>query len=131
MKLTLKRKTFTAQSTTGDLLLNGKFFCHTLEDSVCDDGSVEMAHKTAIPVGKYRIELEFSPKLWRILIRLLNVPGFRCIVISQGTSPHDTWGSILVGDELGEDAILRSTAAFDRLYSILLGTPEDILIEVC
>ena len=139
MKLTVQRKTFTTKSTTGDLLVNGAFFCHTLEDQVRgddpttpEDESVKVLHETAIPFGTYRVVMNFSPKFGKIMPRLLSVPGFDGILIHRGNSPHDTWGCILVGDELGEDTLRQSTPAFDRLYAILLAAPEgSIAIEVC
>lgn len=126
MLIEIKRKTFTDRSTTGDLFLDGVFFCHTLEDKVriddpltSIDESVKIPHKTAISTGTYKLIMNFSPKFGCIMPRLLDVPGFTGILIHRGNSPNDTWGCILVGDELGDDTIRKSTIAFNRLYAKL------------
>ena len=72
MKLTLVRKYKKQSYTIGDLLINGKFFCSTLEDADrgLDDSmsldkilSLKIAGITAIPYGTYNITLDvISPK---------------------------------------------------------------------
>ena len=76
MELTLRRKFKGAAYTIGDLSLDGKFFCNTIEDAVrdlpaeCPDTlrgkscacKEKVYARTAIPAGEYKITLEYSPR---------------------------------------------------------------------
>lgn len=76
MKLTLNRKFKGQTYTIGDLSIDGKFFCNTIEDAVrelpatCPDTPrgrsctcrEKVYSKTAIPAGTYKVTLQYSPK---------------------------------------------------------------------
>jgi len=53
--------------------------------------------KTAIPTGRYRVKLTYSPRFKRILPILISVPGFAGIRIHSGNSHEDTEGCLLPG----------------------------------
>lgn len=96
MKLELKRKNLAAQYTEGDLFINGRFFCNTLEDAVRGEGQ-KIPGETAIPAGEYKVQITWSPRFNKELPILLNVPMFAGIRIHPGNDKDDTEGCILVG----------------------------------
>ena len=54
MQIILKRKKFLSDRTIGELTINGKFKCYTLEDTVRPEG-VKIPGETAIPAGTYTV----------------------------------------------------------------------------
>ena len=143
MKLTLKRTRKSAACTIGELYINGKRFCYTLEDrdrglnsamSLDQIKKIKVQSETAIPTGTYAIDMDtISPKYSarganstyaRIafkLPRLVNVPGYSGVLIHIGNYPKDTDACILVGQSVASsgEAINGSTAAFWALYDEL------------
>lgn len=138
MELTLIRKYPKETYTIGQLYIDGKFFCNTIEDK--DRGlyqtmnSQEIKEKkvyaqTAIPYGRYRVTLNIqSPKFSTVekyrfckgyLPRLLSVPGFEGILIHIGNKATQSAGCILVGMNTKVGMVTESEATFKRLYSIL------------
>src|SRR5437588_5321023 len=87
----------------------------SLEDVVRADG-VKIPHETAIPAGRYTVDITFSPRFNRDLPLLLNVQGFLGIRIHPGNTANDTEGCILVGRHRAGNAITESRAAFDALF---------------
>lgn len=120
MELTLNRIFLGSSATIGELLINDKHLCDTLEDRVRPEGE-KVYGKTAIPEGKYEIELTHSPRFKKILPEILNVPNFSGIRIHTGNSSKDTEGCIIVGtwDGEKEDWVGSSKIAFDKLMSLL------------
>jgi hypothetical protein len=120
MELTLNRIFLGGSATIGELLINDKHLCDTLEDRVRPEGE-KVYGKTAIPEGKYEIELTHSPRFKKILPEILNVPNFSGIRIHTGNSSKDTEGCIIVGtwDGEKEDWVGSSKIAFDKLMSLL------------
>lgn len=106
--LYLKRQIFTDNSTIGDLYWEGgEFETNTLEDTCRrrsgPDGVLQLNEKifgeTAIPSGRYEIQMAWSEHFKRKMPFLLNVPFFTGIMFHWGNSPKDTFGCILVGHE--------------------------------
>ena len=120
MELTLNRIFLGGSATIGELLINDKHLCDTLEDRVRPEGE-KVYGKTAIREGKYEIELTHSPRFKKILPEILNVPNFSAIRIHTGNSSKDTEGCIIVGtwDGEKEDWVGSSKIAFDKLMSLL------------
>jgi hypothetical protein len=116
MNLKLVRKTFTEQSTVGELTVNGKFECFTLEDRVRAMGSPKVHGETAIPEGIYEVIVNFSDKFKKQLPLLLKVPNFEGIRIHSGNTRADTEGCILVGQSKAADFVGGSRAAFKVLF---------------
>lgn len=143
MNLKLLRKYKKETYTIGELYINGKFFCSTLEDK--DRGlaqtmpldiirSKKVAGETAIPSGNYKVIVNMSPKFKRILPRLLNVPGFDGILIHRGNSDKDSSGCILVGENKVVGKVINSTGYELKLVKLLSEIqarkePIDITIE--
>lgn len=152
MKLLLKRTYKKDNYTIGNLYINNKWFCSTLEcpDRGLNDNhfnsyiqSIKQKGKTAIPTGTYDITLdEISPKYSKKekykpiegkLPRLLDVPGFDGILIHCGNSVNDTEGCILVGKNKLKGRVCESTDTFFRLYKLLQKAKEknkDIKITI-
>lgn len=120
MELTLNRIFLGSSATIGELLINDKHLCDTLEDRVRPEGE-KVYGKTAIPEGTYEVKLTHSPKFKKILPEILNVPNFSGIRIHTGNSSKDTEGCILVGtwDGEKEDWVGSSKIAFDELMTLL------------
>ena len=129
MNIRVLRKTFTEESTIGELSVNGKFECFTLEDKV---RAVKVFGKTAIPAGIYEVTITFSEKFRKQLPLLMNVPNFAGIRIHPGNKATDTEGCILVGTTKGKDFVGNSRVAFKALFEKIQKalTKEKVLVEV-
>ena len=74
MELTLNRKVFNTEgdrATIGELLIDGEFFCYTLEDEVRAD-NVKVYGETAIPTGDYTVEITYSSRFKRDMPLIYN-----------------------------------------------------------
>lgn len=132
MNLELYRRAGTIGFTAGSLLINGRFFCYTLEDQ---ERATKIFAKSAIPRGTYKVTMTYSNRFKKVLPQLLNVPEFEGIRIHAGNTSADTEGCILVGDDNAElfDAFLaNSKKAMDRLMPLLMAAAkkEKIYIEI-
>lgn len=126
LECTLRREPGGITSTPGNWYIGQAWECFTLEDVERDDpnpdtpaNEAKVPGRTAIPRGRYEIELVWSPKFGRIMPRLLNVPGFEGILVHWGNTDRDTDGCILVGRERSAEFIGNSRSAFDSLYAKL------------
>lgn len=109
MKIEIIRKEFTEFSTIGDMLIDGEFFCYTLEDVV---RPVKIPRETAIPYGYYEVITNYSHRFKRIMPIILNVPGFDGVRIHGGNTAKDTEGCPLVGFIKDVDFVGQSKKAF-------------------
>ncbi len=141
MVITIVRKEFTDKYTMGELLLDGKFFCYTMEDTdrnVTENDTdakikqVKVPKRTAIPYGDYRIMLSFSKKLKRFLPILLDVPAFRGIRIHKGSTQDWSSGCILVGMKKLQNKLSDITNAENLLMEALkkVNETEPIYIKI-
>lgn len=138
MKLTLIRNGFTDESTTGELHINGRFECFTLEDVVREVAGAPVASwkipgKTAIPYGTYDVTVNLSTRFGVDLPLLRNVPGYDGVRIHAGNTAVDTEGCILVGQMRNANVIGRSRAALAILLPQIktaLRQHERIFIEI-
>lgn len=139
MKILVDRKWKKDTYTIGNLYVNGKLFCNTLEDkdrgikksdSLSTIKSKKVYGETAIPTGKYAVVLNIaSPKYaavkwyWNLckgmMPRLLNVPGFEGILMHPGNNPFDTYGCILVGKNTIKGQLTQSKDTFSKLYKLM------------
>lgn len=132
MKLLLLRDTFTDESTTGELFVDGVFECFILEDRVRPKG-VKVYGKTAIPEGVYEIVITKSVRFKRFLPLLLNVPKFSGIRIHPGNKAVDTEGCLLPGTKRARNVVFESRKAFDRLFTRIKAAKakgEKVTIEI-
>lgn len=143
MKLTLKRKFIGPDYTIGDLLIDGTFFCNTVEDvvrqlpSACPNTSKgrnctckeKVYAETAIPSGTYKVTIEYSPRFKRRLPYLHDVPHFIGILIHSGNTAKDSAGCIIVGFNTVKGKVTNSRATSDKLNAIL-AKEKDITIQI-
>lgn len=129
MDLKLIRKSFSENSTIGDLLVDGHYECYSLEDKV---RPVKIKGMTAIPAGAYEVVINYSQRFGKLLPLLLNVPNFDGIRIHAGNTHLDTEGCILVGKSKHIDFIGESREAFEALFNKLQAASfrEKIFIEI-
>lgn len=139
MELSLQRYRLSHEATGGDLSVDGVFECYTVELPVKDG-----LPGSAIPPGKYLIDLAPSPKflasedIWvkqfaSLIPHLLGIPHRSDILIHWGNSAHDTNGCILVGDIQEVNGVGASRVAFGVLHDKLVAARdrgEAISIEV-
>ena len=114
MKIQIKRLHKTANSTIGEMTIDGKFECYTLEDIERD---VKIKCETAIPKGTYKVIINQSNRFKKLMPLVLNVPNFEGIRIHPGNSNHDTEGCILVGQSRSVDYITKSRKAYEILFT--------------
>lgn len=139
MKLLLQRIYTCSEYTIGNLYINDKYFCDTLEDT--DRGldsamplakiqQLKIKDKTAIPTGTYNILMnvvspKYSKKQYYVDVckgmvpRLASVPAYEGVLIHVGNTAADTSGCILVGFNKVKGNVIYSKAAFNKLYNIL------------
>lgn len=146
MELKLIRKYKNKNYTIGNLYIDNKYFCDTLEDTDLGlDSSMTEAYikgmkvygKTAIPYGTYIIDMNtVSPRLktktWAKpyggkIPRLLNVKGFDGVLIHPGNTAEDTLGCILVGKNKVKGQVIQSQDTFKSLYNTLKGNNSIVL----
>jgi hypothetical protein len=131
MDLLLRRDPSDAVCTIGRLFVNGVFECFTLEDIVRDGPKVQ--NQTAIPPGRYRVDITHSPHFDRMLPLLVDVPGFTGIRIHAGNTAGDTDGCVLVGGSRAHDSIRGSQLALAALQPKIASAAardEPVWIEV-
>lgn len=129
MKLTIERLSSLHTCTPGSLFIDGEFECFTLEDVVREAPGVPVEQwkikgETAIPAGLYPVGITFSNRFQRRLPILGNVPGFDGVRIHSGNTSADTEGCILVGQEQGDESILKSRLALEALQEKITAAIE-------
>jgi hypothetical protein len=141
MKLELIRNTRSSESTIGDLLIDGQFFCYVLEDfdrgltssmSLAEITQKKVYAKTAIPKGTYKVVITFSPRFKQYMPLLLNVKGFQGIRIHSGNTAAHTEGCLIVGMTKSTNFVGQSKIAYSRLMAKLkkVEKTEEIIIEI-
>lgn len=134
MEIVVYRRWKKKEYTIGEMWIDGKKLCNTLEDT--DRGLTssmspavvskkKIPGKTAIPTGRYPVELTYSPRFKRELPLLGRVPGFSAIRIHAGNTAADTEGCILVGENKAVGMVLNSRAWLDVLLRKIDGAIAD------
>jgi hypothetical protein len=142
MRLRLERRYLGPEYTIGSLFINGEYLCDTIEDKVRDhnqDGDLDdpgekkVFGETAIPYGRYKVDLTMSPKFKRLLPIILNVPHFTGIRIHRGNTAKDSHGCPLVGENKAKGKVINSTKyeliVVERMLSAIRNQ-EEITIDV-
>ncbi len=113
--------------TTGELLVEGEFFCYTLELPWLNN----LAGKSCIPCGQYRVILSLSTRFKREMPRLIGVPGRLGILIHPGNTEADTEGCILLGKTRGDGAtVLDSRIAFGHFLEWLASVGNETNVTI-
>lgn len=136
IELELNRVYKKEKYTIGKLYVNGKYFSDTIEDKVRILNSFEdkVYGETAIPQGRYKVLVTYSPRFKRYLPELINTPFFKNIRIHSGNTEKDSEGCIIVGENKVKGKVINSRATLDKLMDILLPAAqrgEEIFITIC
>lgn len=118
MNLILTRKVFTEDFTLGELSIDDKFFCYTVEDKDRGD-SPKVYGLTAIPKGEYSMIVNMSNRFKKEMPLLLNVKGFEGVRIHSGNTAIDSLGCIIIGLTKTSIGVGYSRVAFIKLMEIL------------
>ncbi len=118
MEILVKRKFLGETYTVGDLLIDGEFFCNTMEDKVRPDG-VKVYGETAIPYGEYNVVITMSNRFKKLMPLVENVKGFEGIRIHPGNTEADTHGCLLVGINSVKGMITNSRDTYGKLYKLI------------
>ncbi len=147
MRITVHRVHDTGNQTIGYLLINGIYFCWTLEDEA---RASKVKGETRIGEGLYKLGImkqdtpltikhrkAYGP-WFKYHIEITKVPNFTGIYIHAGNNETHTDGCLLLGDTLHnpiiipKDPLLNSTQAVKRFYEIvypLLEQGKEVTIE--
>ncbi len=140
MRLTLKRIANRQTYCIGKLYINGKYFCDTLEDT--DRGlnsamseeelrKMKIKGETAIPVGIYKVILNYSPKYKKVMPLITNVKGYSGIRIHSGNIAKETEGCLLVGRNTIVGRLTDSRKCYEALFKRLQQKgSNDITIDI-
>ena len=128
--------------TIGTLSIGDDYFCDTLEDTVRDlnkDGDLEdygeikIWGETAIPYGRYKVLVTYSPKFRRDLPLILDVKHFTGIRIHRGATHRNTSGCVLVGRNTAKGR-LSEGEYYEKKLTMLLrqyqNENEEIFINI-
>ncbi len=118
LELHLQRTAHLADRTLGSITRNGVHQCFTCEDKVRPAGE-KVPGATAIPAGRYRVTVEYSPTFGKHLPRLQAVPGFAGILMHGGNGPLDTRGCILCGRHQDSTKIWDCAPAVQALIDMI------------
>lgn len=117
--------------TIGRFSADGVGLCDTLEDPVRllvdknsdgdydDAGEGKIKGRTAIPAGRYKVVLRYSPRFKRITPHITGVPGFKYILIHAGNTAADTDGCILPGLNNIKGRVLMSRPYEDKITALI------------
>lgn len=143
MNILSKRFEFGDDFTLSNVLIDGVLFngCpYILEDKVREvPGHAVSVWKlpgiTAIPVGKYKVVLDFSTRFKKQMLHLLDVQGYSGIRVHAGTTSLDTDGCMVTGltCDRSEGEVHRSRIAYKNLFVAVtdaLATGEEVWWEV-
>ena len=138
MEIVVDRRYRKESYTIGRMLINGQFFCNTLEppvrdlneNGVFDCGETKIEGNSAIPFGRYEVTLDVkSPKYsnftkypWAQLYdgylpRLVDVPHFEGVLIHVGNTVKDSAACLLVGKNTERGKVTSSTLTFCSLMN--------------
>lgn len=150
MEIKVDRKWKKEKYTIGRLYINGEFICNTIEDT--DRGltqsmseeeikSKKIYGQTAIPTGRYKVLVnivspKFSQKEFYMNVckgkvpRLEGVKGFSGILIHSSATADNVEGCIGVGFNTEIGRLTSIKEAFEKVYSKLSSSKEDIWITI-
>ncbi len=128
-------------STAAYVEVDGKFFCHSIEDVIREprEGrpigdwaalerwvlSWKVPGKTATPAGRYPVIIDISARFKKPMIHIQRVPGFTGIRAHGGLNPQQTEGCTILGDEIHQTAAGwrvsdgKSKPAVDRIFAVI------------
>ena len=132
MKILVRRLHKTETTSIGEMSIDGKFECYTLEDVERAPG-VKVFGQTAIPKGTYKVVVTPSNHFKRDLPLLVSVPNYEGVRIHPGNYAKDTEGCILVGRTKTVDMIGESKLAFEPLFEKIkaaIASDQEVTITI-
>lgn len=134
MILELKRDGF-IQPNLGKLFVDGKLLGQTLEDQDrhLEDGGEKIHGETAIPRGRYKVQLSFSRRFQRTMPEVLDVPEFKGVRIHGGNTEEDTEGCPLLGAVRTQTGVAQCGGVNQRLINLIEAAEirgEEVYLEV-
>ena len=138
MKLKLKRITLANTFTDGELYINDKFFCYTVEDKVRAKAGMwnkllKVYAETAIPYGTYPVLVTWSNRFQRMLTGIFNVPDFEGIRMHNGSTAKSSAGCpILSFKRIQPGVLFNDKNAMNQLCTLIEDAQkkEKISIEI-
>lgn len=134
MRVLIDRKWKKDAYTIGRVYVDDAFLCNSIEDkdrgleqymSVGEIDRLKVYGETAIPRGKYKVTMTYSPKYKRVMPQVMNVKGFSGIRIHSGNTAKDSLGCVLLGDNTKPGWISNSRkrcAEFEKMLNAAGGT---------
>lgn len=119
----------TATTVVSRLYINNHFECFILEDvdrglkqsmSLSEIQAIKKPGITAIPEGKYILEITYSNRFGKDMPLIVNVPGYEGIRIHPGNYAVNTDGCLLPGTGEVPDMVTNSVIAFHALFQKLI-----------
>lgn len=136
-KLKVIRKWFSARTTLGELYIDDKFFCYTLEDTVRAEG-IKVPAETAIPQGIYKVKVTMSSRFKRLMPMIFTESNgyelknggisFKGIRIHAGNTHSNTEGCVLVAYRKVDSNTIQGAAEKDLVLKLKNST--EITLEV-
>ena len=126
--LYLTRQTLQTDRTFGEITWEQKHLCWTLEDE--DRGlhsqmtpeeikEFKVYGKTAIPAGRYQLELLWSPHFKKQMVHLINVTGYSGVLLHGGNTEADSLGCPLCAFNKYEDQGRIQGSAEAKIFAIV------------
>ena len=125
MELKIWRKEPYDDRCIGHFSIEDVLFSYVLEDTDrhLEAGGVKVYGKTAIPRGRYRVVIGWSPHFSRRMPEILDVPQFTGIRIHDGVGPESTEGCLCISYKMeihdGKHWLIEDKAAFSTFFDRL------------
>lgn len=138
MKIVLQRKYLKQGYTIGYWIVDGKLMCNTLEDEVrdlnkngkFDNGEKKIYGESAIPYGKYKIKMTYSPKYKRMMPQVMDVPHFTGIRIHAANKPTELEGCIALGENKVKGGLINSRLHVNVFIDMLVKAGGEADFEI-
>lgn len=112
MRATIKRDTFTNESTIGKLYVNSVYKCYAKEDCA----RTLSKHRTALPAGEYALVTEYSDIFHTRVIRIV---GAQNGLFHPMNSNKEVKTSIKLGHVRYRSNVAEDKALFDFIYNLI------------
>jgi hypothetical protein len=131
LHLSIYRQPTALETTMGDLHIEGKKFCETLEDAI---RNTKIDGKTCIPAGVYDVKVTMSSRFKRLMPLLYNTPKLTCegngqvfagVRLHGGNTHVDTHGCPLVAYKEVNATNIQGTAERGLTQKIMTHLEQD------
>lgn len=107
--------------TLGELTNDGKHFSFTCEDTdrKLEAGGEKLYGQTAIPRGRYKLTISYSPHFQRNVVEILDVPDFTKVYFHGGNTAADSLGCILHGRDRTANGVAHCAERVQALVDLV------------